>query len=189
MTLVGVLLDPNWHESHLLIQIMNTGSLPRKELLNRVREEQSKIEVLGEVGITQSRSAYVYWLKQHTADRIATESEGQPRLTALGRWIANSEIGTVEDKYLFICNLACRDCRKKDGYIVILKLETGTVTTGSNERLFADTECPRCGKRENGQRVYEGFSVDQFVRFYDRAISELRKTLRAIPEVILPKLP
>ena len=189
MTLVGVLLDPNWHGSHLLIQIMNTGPMPRKELLNRVREEHSKIEVLGEVGITQSRSAYVYWLKQHIADRIATESEGQPRLTALGRWIANSEIGTVEDKYLFICNLTCRDCRKKDGHVVILKLDKGTVTIDPEEKLFADTECPRCGKRKNGKRVYDSFSVDQFIRFYDRAISELRKTATDMPGLILAGLP
>jgi hypothetical protein len=35
-------IDPDWHESHLLIQVMNIGPVPRKELFNRVREQQSK---------------------------------------------------------------------------------------------------------------------------------------------------
>ena len=182
-------IDPDWHESHLLIQLMNIGPMPRKELFDRVREEQSKKKVLGEEGITHSRSAYVYWLKEHIADGIATENQGQPRLTALGDWIANSEIGTLEDKYLFICNVTCPDCRKKDGYIVILKLEKGTAITDPKGRLFADTECSRCGKRKNRKRVYEGFSVDQFIRFYDQAISELIGTARNMPELILPRLP
>lgn len=186
MGIVGVRVDPNWHESHLLIQLMNTGRMPRKELFNRVREEQSKIKVLGEEGITHSKSAYTYWLRNLMADQVATESEGQPRLTALGRWVANSEIGTVEDRYLFICNITCPDCRKNDGYMVILKLERSSVTTDPEERLFADTECPRCGKRKNGKRVYDSFSVDQFIRFYDQAISELTGTARNMPELVLP---
>jgi ssDNA-binding Zn-finger/Zn-ribbon topoisomerase 1 len=160
--------------------------MPRKELFNRVHEEQSKKKVLGEVGITHPKRDYLYWLRNHIADQIAIESEEQPRLTALGKWIANSEIGTLEDKYIFICNVTCPDCRKKDGYIAILKLEKGTAVTDLEGRLFADTECPRCGKRKNRKRVYEGFSVDQFSRFYDQAISELIETAKNMPELVLP---
>jgi hypothetical protein len=162
--------------------------MPRKELFNRVREEQSKKKVLGEVGITHPKRDYLYWLRNHIAYKIAIESEGQPQLTGLGEWIANSEIGTLEDKYLFICNVTCSDCRKKDGYIVILKLEKGTVITDAKGGLFADTECSRCGKRKNRKRVYEGFSVDQFIRFSDQAISELIGTARNMPELVLPGL-
>jgi hypothetical protein len=177
-------LDPDWHESNLLIQLMNGGSLPRKELLNRVREEQSKKKVLGEVGITHSKSAYAYWLRHLIADQVAVESEGGPRLTPLGEWIANSELGTVEDKYLFVCNATCSDCRKKDGYIVILKLERGTAISDAKRRLFANVECPRCGKKER-KHLYEGFSVDRFIRFYDQALSELTSTARRMPQLVL----
>lgn len=182
-------IDPDWHESHVLIQLMNIGPMPRKELFNRVHEEQSKKKVLGEVGITHPKRGYLYWLKNHITDQIAIESEGQPWLTALGKWIANSEIGTLEDKYIFICNLTCLDCRKKDGYIAILKLEKGTVITNPEGRLFADTECSLCGKRKKRKHMHEGFSVDQFIRFYDQAISELIGTARNMPELVLPGLP
>lgn len=182
-------IDPDWHESHLLIQLMNVSPMPRKELFNRVREEQSKKMVLGEVGITHSRSAYAYWLKEHIADGIATESQGKLRLTALGKWIANSEIGTLEDRYIFICNVACPDCKKKDGYIVILKLEKDTAITNPKGMLFANTECSRCGKKKNRKRMYKGFFVDQFIRFYDQAVLELIGIARNMPELVLPKLP
>jgi len=52
-----------------------------------------------------------------------------------------------------------------------------------------DTQCPRCGKSENRRGVHEGFAVDQCIRFYDQAMSELRKTVRNMLEVILPELP
>ncbi|MEE8636642.1 MAG: hypothetical protein V3T04_00720, partial [Dehalococcoidia bacterium] len=97
--------DPDWHESHLLIQLMNTGPMPRKELFNRVHEEQSKKKVLGEEGITHPRRDYLYWLKKYIAHQIAIESEGQPRLTALGEWVANSTTSTLEDRYLFVSHL------------------------------------------------------------------------------------
>jgi Zn ribbon nucleic-acid-binding protein len=177
-------IDPDWHESNLLIQLMNGGSMPRKELFNRVREEQSKKKVLGEVGITHSKSRYAYWLRNLIADQVAIESEGGPRLTPLGEWIANSQLGIVEDKYCFIYNATCPDCRKKDGYIVILKLEKGTAISDAKRRLFAKVECPRCGKK-NRKRVYEGFSVDQFIRFYDQALSELASIARRMPQLVL----
>ena len=179
-------IDPDWHESHLLIQLMNIGPMPRKELFNRVHEEQSKKKVLGEVGITHPKRDYLYWLRNHIADQIAVKNEGQPRLTELGEWIANSELGTLEDKYLFICNATCPDCRKKDGYIVILKLEKGTAITDPKGRLFGNVECSRCGKKKNRKRVYEGFSVGQFIRFYDQALSELIATARNMPQLVLP---
>ena len=182
-------IDPDWHESHLLIQLMNVSSTPRKELFNRVHEEQSKKMVFGEVGITHPKRGYLYWLRNHIADQIAIESEGRAQLTALGKWIANSEIGTLENKYIFIWNVACPDCRKKDGYIVILKLEKGTVITDKEGMIFADTECSRCGKKKKRKHVHEGFSINQFIRFYDQAISELTETARNMPELVLPRLP
>ena len=105
-------IDPDWHESHLLIQLMNIGPMPRKELFNRVREEQSKKKVLGEEGITHSESGYKYWLRKLIAAQIAIESEGQPRLTALGEWVANSTTSTLEDRYLFVSHLTCLDAEK-----------------------------------------------------------------------------
>jgi hypothetical protein len=181
-------IDPDWHESHLLIQVLNIGPMPRKELFNRVREQQRKKTVLGEKGWTHSRSAYVYWLKRFIEYQIAIESEGQLRLTDLGKWIANSKTGTLEDRYLFISNLTCLYCRKH-GYIVVLKLEKSTAITNSKGKLYMNTECPRCDKSENQRGVHEDLSLDQFISFYDQVISELRKTARIMSNIILPISP
>jgi len=71
-------IDPDWHESHLLIQVMDIGPVPRGELFNRVRERQREKVVLGEKGITHSRRAYKYWLddlmdNQNAADETPQE--------------------------------------------------------------------------------------------------------------------
>jgi len=161
--------------------------MPRKELFNRVREEQSKKKVLGEEGITHSRSAYTYWLRKLIAAQIAVEGEGQPRLTALGEWVANSTMSTLEDRYRFVCHLTCLDCRKA-GYIVVLELEESAAITNSKGRLCMDTECTRCGQSHKRMSICEGFSLDQFISFYGQVISELRKAARIMPNVILPVL-
>ena len=166
-------IDPDWHESHLLIQLMNIGSMPRKELFNRIHEEQSKKIVFGEKDITHGISAYKYWLRRYIEDQIAIEIEGKPRLTALGKWIANSTISTLEDRCLFVSNLTCRDCRKA-GYIAVLKLDERTAITDSKGKLCMDTECSRCGQSKKRMSVCGGFSLYQFASFYSQVVSELR---------------
>jgi len=181
-------IDADWHESHLLIQVMNIGPVPRRDLFNRVRERQREKVVLGEKGITHSRRAYKYWLDDLIDNQIAIEGEGQPRLTALGKWIANSTTSTLEDRYLFVSNLTCLDCRKA-GYIVVLKPEESTAITDSKGRLCMDTECTRCGQSHKRMNVCGGFSLDQFISFYSQVVSELGKTATIMPNVILPVLP
>jgi hypothetical protein len=186
MTVITQRIDPDWHESHLLIQCMNSSSVPRKDLFKCVREQQKEKDVLGERGTTHSDRAYVYWLKSLMKDQIAYESEGKPQLTALGKWIANSKTGTLEDRYLFISNLTCLDCRR-DGYVVVLKAQQSTAVINSKGRLFMDTECPRCGQTENRTGVSDGLSLGEFAVFYDRSTSELRKTAKTMSQVILPR--
>ena len=187
MVLIAGGIDPDWHESHLLIQLMNTGPMPRKELFNRVREEQSKKKVFGEEGITHSRSAYRYWLRNFIAHQIAIESEGQPRLTALGEWVANSEIGTLDDRYVFLSYLTCLECRRT-GYMIVLRMEESTAITDSKGRLCMDTECTRCGQWHKRMVVCEGFSLAQFISIYRQTVSELRRAARTMPTIMLPTL-
>ncbi len=187
VTSLGV--DPEWHESLLLIQVMNTRPVPRRELFNLVREQQSKKKVLGAQGITHSRSAYAYWLNDHIDYRIAVEGEGQPRLTALGKWIADSQICTLDDRYLFVCKLTCSHCRKEHGRMVFLKLDRGTATINAKGKVCMDTQCPRCGRCKNQAGLFGGFSIDQLISLYDRALPELRNVVRDMPEVVLPDSP
>lgn len=182
-------MDPDWHESHLLIQVMDLGPIPRTELFRHIRQEQSKKKVLGEEGFTHSKSAYIYWLKRLIAYRIAVERQGRPELTDLGKWIANSQTGTLEDRLSFISGLTCPDCRRKHGFVAVLRLEKGTAIIDSKGRICMDTECSRCGQSHRRMSVCRGFSPDQFIRFYNQAVSELRKAAAIMPNVILPVLP
>jgi hypothetical protein len=177
-------IEPGWHEIHLLIEVLNRGFMPKKQLFKHIREQQKEKIVLGERRITHSDSAYRYWLKSHIEHQLAIEKEEQVGLTSFGKWIANSEIGKLEDRYLFISNLTCLDCTKA-GYVVILKPEKTTATTRSNGTLFMGTDCPRCGQKENRTRMSDGLSLSQFIRFYDRVISELRKVAQTMSRVIL----
>jgi hypothetical protein len=187
MAVITRRIDPDWHESRLIIQLLNRGAMLKTELLKRVREEQKEKSVLGEKGITHSDRAYEYWLKKLIDRQIAIESAGRIELTALGEWVANPKPRTLEDKdkYLFIENLTCRDCGEA-GYIVVLKIAPNTAVTNSKGALFMDTECPRCGHTEGRRRVDDALSATQFISFYGRAISGLQRTARALPQIVLP---
>ena len=186
MTVITHGFDPDWHESYLLIQFMNSGPMLRKDLFKHVREQQREKVVRGEKGRTHSYSAYRYWLKSLVDDQIAIEGEGRAQLTALGKWIANSNTSTLEDRYLFISNLTCLDCRNA-GYIAILKPDNSSAQTNSKGGLFMDTECPKCGQMEKYTGVSDGLSLEQFVSFYERVTSELREIAKTMSQVILPR--
>lgn len=48
MAIVKGNTDPYWHESKLIILILNKGSLQKDELFGKIREEQKKRTVFGE---------------------------------------------------------------------------------------------------------------------------------------------
>jgi len=57
-------VDPYWHERHLMVLILNRGSMCKPELFDRVREEQKKRTVLGEKRQTHSRCNYDRWVER-----------------------------------------------------------------------------------------------------------------------------
>jgi len=173
MAIIKGKIDPYWHESHLIILILSKGPLPKNELFKRLNQEQKKRTVLGEKEIAHSKSAYSYWLKSRKAQWIVSECENILELTPLGRWIANSNLGTFFDREDFI-NFMCPKCTKPTD-LALLKPLTDTAETNAKGRLFMRVACPRCGYSMARCGISEVLSKGEFMDFYKKALTELQK--------------
>ena len=168
-------IDPYWHESHLMILILSRAPLRKEVLFEKVREEQKKRTVLGEKEITHSRSAYNYWLNKHLNRWIINKGRDTLELTGLGRWIADSHLGSFFHRDGFLSNFTCPNC-SKPADVALLRPLLDTAETNREGRLFMDVDCPRCGYRIKRTGISEAFSKDEFVEFYNKALTELHKT-------------
>jgi len=164
-------VDPYWHERHLMVLILNRSSMRKPELFDRVRIEQKKRDVLGEKGQAHSRRNYDHWVERRTDQWVIVENEGTLELTGLGKWIANSRLGTFFDRDDFI-ELICSNCAKP-GDLVFLKPLQGTSETNAKGRLFMDLQCPRCQNRISRMPISEVLSEEEFIQFYNKALREL----------------
>jgi copper chaperone CopZ len=185
MTKIHKGVDPNLNSSYLIIQILNSSPMLRTDLFKHVRQQQAKIPAPVETGYTQSTSTYRKHLKSLMELNMTTERDSQVCLTPLGKWLANSKIGTLEDRYLFINNLTCLNC-KNTGYFALLKIDPSTETTNAKGELSMSTKCPRCGYPDNKDGVSEVLTTSQFVNFYNQAISELQRVAKTMPQIFLP---
>ena len=175
MTVIKGNIDPYWHERHLIILILNKGSLVKDELFVKIREEQKERTILGEKGVTHSESAYRYWVKSLRNQWVISRRGDKLELTPLGKWIANSEL-TFFDREDFICHkcLMCPEC-SKPADLALLKPLVDTEETNRKGRLFMDVKCPRCQYSENRCPISEDLTKDQFISFYNNAVGELKR--------------
>lgn len=172
MAIIQGEIDPYWHESHLIILILNKGPLPKGELLKNIRQEQKKRTVLGEKDTAHSKSAYYYWLKSRKNQWVVSERGGMLELTPLGKWIANSQLGTFFDRDDLI-NFVCPKCIKP-GDLALLKPLSDTAETNAKGRLFMRVDCPRCdysmerwgGSVSASPRVTLWTSIERRLRSY-----------------------
>jgi len=166
-------IDPYWHESNLIILMLNKGSLQKDELFGKIREEQKERAVFGEKGQTHTESAYRYWVKQHENQSVISRCGDRLELTPLGKWWANSELGTFFNRKDFIY-LMCPKCTKPAD-LALLKPLVDTAETNAKGRLFIDVKCPRCQYSENRWPMSEDLTKDQFISFYNHAVGELKR--------------
>ena len=165
-------IDPYWHEKHLLILTLKNRSMRKHELFDEVAEEQKKRIVLGEKGVTHSRRNYKRWVGIREEQWVIGEHEGTLELTPLGKWIANSTLGTFFERDDLV-ELICANCAKP-GDLVFLKPLPDTAETNANGRLFMDIQCSRCQNRVARMPISETLSKEEFIQFYNRALRELR---------------
>ena len=176
MAIIKGYIDPYWHESGLIILILNRCALRKDELFEQIAQEQRKRIVLGEKEITHSKSAYRYWLKKHKSQWIISEYGDTLDLAPLGKWIADSGLGTFHQRYDFV-NLICPKCAEP-GDLALLKPLPGMTETNAKGRLFMDLECPRCHYGINRMGISEVLSRDGYIKFYNKALTELQKVVK-----------
>jgi hypothetical protein len=167
-------IDPYWHESYLIILILNKGLISKDELFKKIRQEQKRRTVLGEKETAHSKSAYHYWLKARKKEWVVSECENTLELTPLGKWIANSKLGTLFDRDDFVVNFVCPKCTRP-AHLVLLKPLPDTAETNAKGRLFMRVDCPRCEYSVERQGISEALSKGEFMDFYKKALTELQK--------------
>jgi len=173
MTVIKGKVDPYWHESHLIILVLNKHPLRKEELFEELRVQQRRRIVLGEKEIIHSKSAYKYWVKNLKNQRVITEYGNMLDLTPLGKWIANSQVGTFFNREDFVYFL-CPKCSEPTN-LTLLKPLPHTAETNAKGRLFMDVECPRCRYRIERMGMSEILSKDEFIEFYNKVLAELKE--------------
>jgi len=164
-------IDPYWHEGYLMVLILNRGSMRKPELFDSVRIEQKKRDVLGEKGQAHYKSNYNHWVERRIDQLVIVECEGMLKLTGLGKWIANSRLGTFFDRDDFI-KFICSNCAKP-GDLVFLKPLQNTSETNAKGRLFMDLHCPKCQNHISRMPISDVLSEEEFIQFYNKALKEL----------------
>jgi hypothetical protein len=168
--------DPYWHEKNLIILILNKGALRKKELFEKIREEQRNRIVFGEKGQTHSKDNYDKWLKSLEKQWIVSRYEDDFKLTPLGKWIAKSQLGTFFERANF-AELMCHNC-SKPADLTLLKPLPDTAETNVKGRLFMNVECPRCQYSMNRLPISNNLTKNQFINFYNHSVEELKRLLK-----------
>jgi hypothetical protein len=165
-------IDPYWHESHIMILLLNKGPMRKRDLFDAIRKEQRQRIVLGEKGMTHSLSAYNYWVNRRKSQYVVEEDRSTLRLTPLGKWIANSTLDTFLQRDEFV-DLICSECAKPED-LAFLKPLPDTAETNAKGRLFMDLQCPRCSRIVKRVPVSQVLSKEEFIKFYNKALNELQ---------------
>lgn len=170
--------DFEWHEKTLMIFLLWQKPLPRDELYKRLRRTQKEKETpIGKFKPHSTRN-YNYWLNHLKARRILKEEGKTLELTALGKWVANSKLGTDFERERFT-SLVCPECSSPSETaepldIVLLRPLLGTREVNAKGHLFMDFECPRCRTIHTKWNVSGIAKESSFVGFYNQAIKELK---------------
>ena len=155
------------------------SAMRKRELFEEFTREQKKRTVLGEKGVAYSRFAYNYWVNSREKQWVISGHEGILELTALGKWIANSALGTFFERDDFV-DLTCSKCRKP-GDLVLLKPLPHTAETNAKGTLFMDFQCPRCSFSLKRMGVSEVLLKEEFITFYNEALRELDGIVKGQP--------
>ena len=179
MPIVKGYIDPYWHERHLMILKLNRGPTRKNQLFDEIREEQKKRIVLGEKEVAHSISAYNYWVNRRRSQWVINKHGSILELTLLGKWIANSTLGSFFQRDDLI-DLICSKCAKP-GHLALLKPLPHTAETNAKGRLFMDLQCPRCQNCISRMPVSEVLSEEEFIQFYNKALRELHRITKGQP--------
>ena len=165
--------DSEWHDVAIILSFLKDRLLARNELYRKISQKQGTMESPIGTRAIHSDGAHAYWIHHFTTAGIVEECGDILRLTALGRWVAESRPGTVQERERF-ASLLCPQCSSASTK-VIRKPLWGTCEVNAKGTLFMSFKCPKCGNLDERHNLSGIAKKDDFLWFYNQAVMEMRR--------------
>ncbi|OGO08705.1 MAG: hypothetical protein A2Y61_06640 [Chloroflexi bacterium RBG_13_60_13] len=167
MTILDV-REPGQTEGLVILSMLLEEPLAEPELRRRLRA------VRGKQLAPRSHlySSHDKWIRNLKNDGLIRESGGVLRLTGLGYWIADSQLGTPFQRYSLVM-LRCQICSP---LFVLRTPLPETIARNPRGYLVMDMSCPRCGDHTRRYPWGGIASRDEFIEFYNLALPELQQS-------------
>jgi hypothetical protein len=180
--------NQEWQERKMLLEILYQRAVTVNELIESIRERQSKIGAMGQkVPARPNNSAYMDWIAELKNTHLVIDNGARLVLTPLGTWLMTSTcISTLKERFLFIKNITCAYCHQS-GVVSVLNIKPETASKDPKSRMLIMTvECPKCRLIEN-KALTETLTAGQFKNLYNLVLTDLKKNVKFMPQLILPR--
>jgi len=180
--------NQEWQERKMLLDILNQGAIPLNELIENIRECQTKSREMGQkVPARSDNSAYLDWIAELQDTHMVIDNGARLLLTPLGKWLLTSTcISTLKERFLFIKRITCVYCHQS-GFVSVLRVKTDTARKDPRSRMLVmAVECPKCRQVEN-KALTETLTAIQFNNLYKLVIADLKKNVKFMPQLTLPR--
>jgi hypothetical protein len=165
-------IDPESHENLLTISLLRNGMLSRNELKERIRRIQ---ETKWSPNFKpHAYRTYDYRIRDLIRRGIVERLGHQVKLTDLGRWIANSNLGDIFERDSFLDMFICRRCRSYSRVVLLTPLlETINENwTNIKGEVWVNLQCPKCEAVSPQTKLWP---KNKLIEFYSRAVRELEE--------------
>ena len=181
-------VSQEWLERKILLDILSRGSMTVNELIDNMRGEQKRLSALGQkVPSRPDNNAYMDWINELQDTHIVIDNGTRLMLTPLGKWLLTSTcISTLKDRFLFIKRITCVHCHRA-GFISVLMVRSDTAQKDPRSRsLIMAVECPKCRLAER-KPMTETMTASQFHNLYNLVLADLKKNVKFMPQLVLPR--
>ena len=180
--------NQEWQERKVLLDILSQGAITVMELIENVRERQSKSSAMGQkVQARSDNSAYMDWIAELQDTHLIIDNGARLLLTPLGKWLLTSTcISTLKERFLFIKRITCVYCHQS-GFVSVLRVKTDTARKDTRSRMLVmAVECPKCRQVEN-KALTETLTASQFNNLYKLVLADLKQNVKFMPQLTLPR--
>lgn len=180
--------NQEWQERKMLLDILNQGAIPLNELIENIRECQSRLREMGQkVPDRPDNCAYMDWITELKDTHMVIENGARLLLTPLGKWLLTSTcISTLKERFLFIKRITCVYCHQS-GFVSVLRVKTDTAHKDPRSRMLVmPVECPKCRQVEN-KALTETLTASQFKNLYTLVLNDLKQNVKFMPQLTLPR--
>jgi hypothetical protein len=160
--------EPGLTEELAILSILLEEPLAQPELRRRLRALRGKQLAPR----SHLYSSHDKWIRNLKNDGLIRESGGVLRLTGLGYWIADSQLGTPFQRNSLVM-LRCQICSP---LFVLRTPLLETIAHNPRGYLVMDMSCPRCGDQTRRYPWGGIANRDEFIRFYNLALPELQQS-------------